>query len=72
MFPYENLEVYKKAFSANQRIFRFLKGNKTIPGYAKDQLGRASLSTLKYTQRYTHIAEELKRNAVNNLPEIIL
>ena len=27
-------------------------------------------STLKYTQRYTHIAEELKRNAVNSLPEI--
>lgn len=29
-------------------------------------------STLKYTQRYTHIAEELKRNAVNSLPEITL
>ena len=27
-------------------------------------------STLKYTQRYTRIAEELKRNAVNNLPQI--
>ena len=27
-------------------------------------------STLKYTQRYAHIAEELKRNAVNNLPTI--
>jgi integrase len=29
-------------------------------------------STLKYTQRYTHIAEELKRNAVNSLPGIDL
>lgn len=28
-------------------------------------------STLKYTQRYAHIAEELKRNAVNNLPDIL-
>ncbi len=27
-------------------------------------------STLKYTQRYTRIAEELKRNAVNSLPGI--
>lgn len=27
-------------------------------------------STLKYTQRYTRIAEELKRNAVNSLPDI--
>lgn len=44
MFPYENLEVYKKAFSTNQQIYRFLKGNKDIPGYVKDQLGRASLS----------------------------
>lgn len=29
-------------------------------------------STLKYTQRYTHIAEELKRNAIDNLPGINL
>ncbi len=29
-------------------------------------------NTLKYTQRYTHIAEELKRNAINNLPEITI
>jgi site-specific recombinase XerD len=29
-------------------------------------------STLKYTQRYTHIAEEQKRNAVNNLPTITI
>ena len=46
MFPYENLEVYKKAFSTNQKIYRFLKGNKAIPNYVKDQLGRASLSIM--------------------------
>jgi four helix bundle protein len=46
MFPYENLEVYKKAFTANQKIYRFLKENKAIPGYCKDQLGRASLSIM--------------------------
>ncbi len=46
MFPYENLEVYKKAFSANQIIYRLLKGNKAIPAYARDQLGRASLSIM--------------------------
>lgn len=46
MFPYENLEVYKKAFSANQLTYRFLKGNKSIPGYGKDQFGRASLSII--------------------------
>jgi four helix bundle protein len=44
MFPYENLEVYKKSFAANQFVYRFLKQNKTIPGYVKDQLGRASFS----------------------------
>ena len=46
MFPYENLEVYKKAYSANQTVYRLLKGNKSIPGYARDQLGRASLSIM--------------------------
>ncbi len=44
MFPYENLEVYKKAYAANQKVYRFLKVNKSIPTYVKDQLGRASLS----------------------------
>lgn len=46
MFPYENLEVYKRAFAANQIVYRFLKANKPIPGYAKDQLGRASMSIM--------------------------
>ena len=44
MFSYEKLEVYKKAYIANQKIYRLLKGNQNIPRYAKDQLGRASLS----------------------------
>ena len=44
MFPYQKLEVYKKAFQLNQSVYAFLKGNKTIPTYAKSQLGRASLS----------------------------
>ncbi len=42
MFPYENPEVYKKAYASNQKVYRLLKGNKSIPGYARDQLGRAS------------------------------
>jgi four helix bundle protein len=46
MFPYENLDVHKKAYAVNQIIYRLLKGNKAIPGYAKDQLGRASLSIM--------------------------
>ena len=44
MFSYENLEVYKKAYENNQKIYRLLKENKTIAVYAKNQLGRASLS----------------------------
>ncbi len=36
MFSYENLEVYKRAYGANQKVYRLLKGNKSIPGYAKD------------------------------------
>jgi four helix bundle protein len=44
MFPYEKLEVYKKAFRMNEIIYEILKGNKTIPTYLKSQLGRAALS----------------------------
>lgn len=46
MFPYEQLEVYKKAYEANQKVYRFLKGNKSIATYIKSQLGRASLSIM--------------------------
>lgn len=46
MFPFENLAVYKKAFEANQKIYRFLKVNRQIPTYSKNQLGRASLSIM--------------------------
>lgn len=46
MFPYENLDVYKKAYAVNQVIYRLLRANKSIPGYARDQLGRASLSIM--------------------------
>jgi hypothetical protein len=35
MFPFGNLEVYKKAYATNQIIYKLLKGNKSIPGYAK-------------------------------------
>ena len=46
MFSYENLEVYRKAYQANQKIYRLLKENKKIMSYAKNQLGRASLSIM--------------------------
>jgi four helix bundle protein len=46
MFPYEQLEVYKKAYLANQKTYRLLRGNNTIAPYAKNQLGRASLSIM--------------------------
>jgi len=44
MFPYQKLEVYKKAFLINKSIYNLLKGNSLIPPYFKNQLGRASLS----------------------------
>ncbi|MEW6087251.1 MAG: four helix bundle protein [bacterium] len=44
MFDFENLEVYKKSKEANKEILRFLKNNKQIDRYLKDQLRRASIS----------------------------
>jgi four helix bundle protein len=46
MFPYEQLEVYKKAYLANQKTYRLLRGNNIIAPYAKNQLGRASLGII--------------------------
>ena len=46
MFPYESLEVYKKAFAINKTIYQFLKIQKAMQPYIKNQLGRASLSIM--------------------------
>lgn len=44
MFDFENLNVYKKAKELNKEILRFLKDNRSIDPYLKDQLRRASIS----------------------------
>jgi four helix bundle protein len=44
MFDFENLEVYKKAKELNQGTLRFIKENKSIDSYIRDQLRRASIS----------------------------
>ena len=46
MFSYEKLEVYKKAYLTNQRVYQLIKGSSTIPLYTKNQLGRACLSIM--------------------------
>ena len=46
MLFYETLTVYQKAFAINIEIYKFLKHNKLIPPYMKNQLGRASLSVM--------------------------
>jgi len=44
MFGFENLDVYKKAKELNKEILGFLKENKNIDLYIRDQLKRASIS----------------------------
>lgn len=44
MLSYQKLEVYKKAFNLNKTVYTLLKENPKIPAYAKNQLGRSSLS----------------------------
>jgi four helix bundle protein len=44
MFDFENLEVYKKAKTLNKEILKFLRDNKQIDNYIRDQLKRASIS----------------------------
>ncbi len=44
MFDFENLDVYGKAEDLNKEILRFVKENKQIDSYLRDQLRRASIS----------------------------
>lgn len=44
MFDFENLEVYKKAKQLTKEILKFLKENKKINSYLRDQLYRAVIS----------------------------
>jgi len=63
MLIFENLEVYKKAFVINQKIYRFLKSNSSIVRYVRDQLGRASLSVqLNIAEGSGRFAKKDRRN----------
>src|SRR5688572_6990409 len=63
MFSYENLKVYKKAFQVNQKVYRLLKENKSILGYSKNQLGKASLSiVLNIAELSAKFSNRDKRN----------
>ncbi len=63
MFTFENLDVYKKAFAQNQKIYRLLKTDIAIPRYMKDQLGRASLSVqLNIAEGSGRFAKRDRRN----------
>lgn len=44
MFPYESLEVYKKAFQFHGWVYKYLNNSEGLPAYMKNQLGRAALS----------------------------
>lgn len=43
-FDFHNLDVYAKAKELNKEVLRFLKENKNIDSYIRDQLKRASIS----------------------------
>jgi four helix bundle protein len=63
MLIFENLEVYKKAFAQNQKIYRLLKKDISIPRYMQDQLGRASLSIqLNIAEGSGRFAKKDRRN----------
>lgn len=44
MFDFEKLEVYQKAKILNKEILKFLKNNKHLDYYLRDQLRRALIS----------------------------
>ncbi len=46
MFPFEKLEVYNKAFAMQRKVMVYLSDNKSLPGYIRNQYGRANLSIM--------------------------
>jgi four helix bundle protein len=46
LFDFEKLEVYKKAKNLNSEILKFLRENRIIDNYLRDQLKRASISII--------------------------
>ncbi len=46
MFDFERLEVYQKAKEQNKEILTYLRNNKQIDSYIRDQLKRASISII--------------------------
>lgn len=46
MFDFHNLRIYQEAKNLNKEILKFLKENKQIDSYVRDQLRRASISTV--------------------------
>lgn len=46
MFDFENLDVYKRAKELSREILKFLKEQRHIDSYLRDQLRRASISVV--------------------------
>ncbi len=44
MFDFEKLDVYHKAKGLNKEILKYLRDNRQIDNYLRDQLKRASIS----------------------------
>lgn len=44
MFDFEKLDVYQKSKELNKEVQRFLRSNKQLDSYLRDQLRRASIS----------------------------
>ena len=63
MFDFEKLEVYKKAKELNHEILVFLRENKLIDIYIRDQLKRASISiVLNIAEGSGRLSKADKRN----------
>ena len=63
MFDFEKLEVYKKAKELNKEILKYLRDNKIIDNYLRDQLKRASISiVINIAEGSGRISKADKRN----------
>jgi len=63
MFDFEKLDVYRKTKELNKEVLKFLKENKRIDSYLRDQLRRASISiTINIAEGSGKFSKADKRN----------
>ncbi len=63
MFSYQTMPIYQMVKAQNSQVYRWLKNNRELEFYIKNQLGRASLSSmLNLAEGSSRFSDKDRRN----------